>query len=97
MKVIAREQRGELVIKDIICDCCGQSCATPHGDFEFASLNAHWGYYSGRDLERWDCDLCEGCSVKVKDFIESLGGKVRVLEELPWPDQGSEELLAEWG
>jgi len=71
-----------------VCDACGQECykhadpkERPHSD-EHATFSAHWGYHSNnKDLDRWNCDLCESCAEKVKDFIEkTLGGKVRVEE-----------------
>lgn len=52
-------------IKDILCDCCGMSCKakTHHKlkEFEFATLNASWGYYSDSDGKVYRIELCEKC------------------------------------
>ena len=65
------------VLKDLKCDCCRESCFRKM-NFEYAHLVANWGYGSHRDTETWNCDLCENCAVKVKEFIENLGGKVNI-------------------
>jgi hypothetical protein len=84
--------RPEEVVVGAICDMCGQSCAHKKGhrqndpdgtDFchEYGTLSANWGYWSdGRDLTQEECHLCETCFGKVRDFIRSQGGKVRVIE-----------------
>ena len=79
MRIIKEQRVSQGVVSDIVCDCCGKSCLDDHKiNYEFAHLVAHWGYCSHRDTEAWDCDLCEECAVKVKGFIENLGGKVRI-------------------
>lgn len=60
-----------------ICDMCSREC--PHN--EYAILTAEWGYYSNnKDLTTNESHLCENCFDKVKDFIDSQGGRVRTLE-----------------
>ena len=79
MRIIKREKAEIEVLKDITCDCCGKSCKQVNSpDYEFAQIKADWGYYSQRDGDKWECDLCESCAIRVREFIESLGGKVRV-------------------
>lgn len=74
-KVIAEE------IDNVICDCCSNSCTDKATNLiESALFVAGWGYSSKRDGEKWECDLCEGCAVKIKEFIESIGGKVNIKE-----------------
>jgi len=66
---------------DVTCDCCGKSCTDKVTNLvESALFVAHWGYGSKRDGEKWECDLCEGCAAKVKEFIEGIGGKVKISE-----------------
>ncbi len=64
------------------CDVCGKSCnASEDGRYEaheHASLYAYWGYHSNKDLETHNCDLCENCYDRIREYIETLGGKVRV-------------------
>ena len=45
-------------------------------NYEMAYLQARWGYCSRKDETKWCCDICEDCADKVKQFIESIGGKV---------------------
>lgn len=73
----------EELAKDVTCDICGQSCVI--GDFEgghvsaeYATLFAHWGFFSRRDCKENQCDMCEQCFQKVVDFIQNdLKGVVR--------------------
>jgi len=68
-----------------ICDVCGMSCdkgspgSPDEGCHEWATLSATWGYFSNKDQECHECNLCESCFDKVRGFIEeTLKGKVRV-------------------
>ena len=77
------------------CDVCGKSVvveeytidnpANPdYGKKEkirnCALMHNHFGYYSKKDLENHECVMCEECYDKIRDFIKSLGGRVRVYE-----------------
>ena len=66
-------------IVDVECDICHQSCKREIG-IEYAQLSVPggWGYDSRKDGERHECDMCEDCYDKVREFIKSLGGHVRV-------------------
>jgi hypothetical protein len=77
MKVIEPITKSVEETVDIICDMCGKSCKGEM-NYEVATLEAYWGYSSKKDLDKWECHLCESCADKVKGFIESQGGKVRV-------------------
>lgn len=64
-------------VEDIICDICGKSCRDKYDmNYEYSTLSASWGYGSHKDTEQWQGDFCENCSDKIKEFIESLGGKL---------------------
>lgn len=78
--IIKTQEPGTIeVVKDVICDCCGNSCRDKEGfNYEYATFHASWGYGSTNDLDNWESHLCEVCALKVKDFIEGLGGKVRI-------------------
>ena len=66
-------------VDTVICDICGKSCKDNFNmNYEFSSLSASWGYGSHKDGSLWGGDFCEGCSDKIKDFIESLGGKLEI-------------------
>ena len=67
------------VLEDIVCDICGKSCKGGSDLYEFSKFEATWGYGSHKDTEQWGGEFCEECSDKIKGFIESLGGKLRVI------------------
>lgn len=61
------------VIKDILCNKCGNSCKKPHECMEFATLSVHWGYFSkSRDGEVHEAHLCQNCWEDItKEFKHS--------------------------
>lgn len=63
------------------CDVHGGSCLDPMGiSEEYATLHASWGCGSAKDFEDHECRICESCYNKIKAFIESLGGSIRVMD-----------------
>lgn len=61
------------------CDVCGNLCCNnEHQAYEWATLRGHWGYFSNKDQEDHECHMCESCYDKVREFIEGLGGRIRV-------------------
>ena len=63
----------EEVVEDVTCDICGGSClaySTPlenpdtgehlkdYKEFEYVSINNHWGYHSDKDWETWSAQVC---------------------------------------
>jgi hypothetical protein len=77
MIIYKKKRRTTEVLDDIVCDICGKSCYCTC-DFELATLHAVWGYGSSKDGQEWVCEMCESCSEKIKEFIESLGGVVKI-------------------
>lgn len=62
-------------ISDIICDVCSRSCLkSPEAPYsaEFASLNAEWGYWSQKDGQKCNLDMCEDCFDKIMSFVKSI-------------------------
>lgn len=64
------------VLSDVTCDVCGASCMQK-GCFDplmadFATLEASWGYCSGKDGEQYRCDICEKCFDKILAYIDSI-------------------------
>lgn len=56
------------VLDQTLCDVCGKTCTDDfYNNHENATLEALWGYNSGRDGERFEIHLCENC------FGETLG------------------------
>lgn len=84
MIIRVKQQSTIEVIKDIVCDCCGKSCRDKANiNYEYATFHAGWGFASANDLDEWESHLCEVCALKVKTFIESQGGKVRITKITP--------------
>ncbi len=82
-----RTPKQELKVTGYICDICNKSCnASQDGRYEcheHALLHANWGYHSNnRDGETHECHMCQDCYERVWEFIETLGGKVRVFDEM---------------
>lgn len=46
---------------DITCDVCCQSTRVKDYGQQFGTLQAHWGYGSEHDGERYEVHLCELC------------------------------------
>ncbi len=67
MKKIKTVSKKVEVVTDVICDSCGKSCKVyldqkkKTFNFEFMTLDAHWGYGSGKDMERQQAQICESC------------------------------------
>lgn len=53
---------------------------------DVVTLKGNFGYFSSKDLQRHNCDMCEACYDKVREFIEVvLGGKIQVHQD--WFDR----------
>lgn len=48
-------------VTDVMCDVCLCSTQVTSGALEFATLQAHWGYGTKHDGERYELHLCEDC------------------------------------
>lgn len=59
MKVIGRVESASVV--DVRCDICGTSTRMQAGGYQFGTLQAHWGYGTRHDGERYEVHLCEDC------------------------------------
>lgn len=72
-------------ILDVICDCCGKSCLVHSGvvdnksrdDFgetysayEYAKIHVNWGYFSGKDGQKWTAQICEKCIDEKFSFVK---------------------------
>lgn len=71
MRIYDRENAAELV--EIICNKCGKRIPVIKGVPQEDSLHVEksWGYFSQKDGERHDFDICEECYENwVADFKE---------------------------
>lgn len=48
-------------VTDIKCDVCNCSTRVANAGLQFASLQAHWGFGTKHDGERYELHLCEIC------------------------------------
>ena len=46
-----------------VCNCCGKNMKIQNGMLleGICSVDTTWGYFSGKDLEKHEFDLCEEC------------------------------------
>jgi len=58
-------------LDEIVCDVCGSSCKKAC-DNEYATLVAHWGYDSSKDLTSYNVHLCEDCFDKTIAFLKGI-------------------------
>ncbi len=79
MRILRDELSYTAKLVDVTCDVCGKSCRDKHDvNYEHVTLKGSWGYGSGKDGTSWECEICEDCSDKVRQFIASIGGKIIV-------------------
>ena len=48
-------------VPDVLCDVCRSSARLKSGGHQFGTLQAHWGYGSAHDGQRYELHLCEEC------------------------------------
>lgn len=48
-------------VMEVVCDVCQLSTRVTSGELQFATLQAHWGYGTKHDGERYELHLCESC------------------------------------
>ena len=59
MKIIERVEIE--AVTDVKCDVCRCSTRLITGGLQFATLQAHWGFGTQHDGERYELHLCENC------------------------------------
>ena len=60
-------------VDKILCDSCGANCTidVPVDEYEYAELNATWGYFSNQDGLQYDIQICETCFNEVIGFLKN--------------------------
>jgi hypothetical protein len=48
-------------VMGVVCDVCQLTTRVQNGGLQFATLQAHWGYGTKHDGERYELHLCENC------------------------------------
>ena len=68
MKITGRVEV-ETVI-DVVCDVCRCSTRLDTGGNQFGALQAHWGYGTAHDGERYELHLCEDCFFQTLAYLK---------------------------
>lgn len=73
------------VVDQILCDCCGQSCTIeePCKEYEYATIEATWGYFSNQDGTEYNIEICEHCFNEVLECMKKI--RKRILGPLKYP------------
>lgn len=87
----------------MMCDICGGPCFhqcdkdDPDSiSHEFATIEAHWGYYSNKDLFHDKTHVCEKCYDEIMEYIvKKMHGKPKRFTYDPWPQQRTRALRGE--
>lgn len=67
-------------LDDVKCDICDESCVKKRFEYgeihvECASVEAHWGFWSGKDTEEHSMEICESCYNWLIGLIKERGGR----------------------
>ncbi|WP_207267771.1 hypothetical protein [Pseudomonas sp. GW101-3H06] len=57
-------------VTDVVCDMCLCSTSLPGGGRQFATFQAHWGYGTKHDGERYELHLCENCFFQTLSYVK---------------------------
>lgn len=57
-------------ITDVTCDVCGRSTRMAAGSYQYGTLQAHWGYGSDHDGQRFEVHLCEHCFFQTLAYVK---------------------------
>lgn len=57
-------------ITDVTCDVCGCSTRMTAGSYQYGTLQAHWGYESSHDGQRFEVHLCEHCFFQALAYLK---------------------------
>ena len=57
-------------ITDVTCDVCGSSTRMAAGSYQYGTLQAHWGYGSDHDGQRFEVHLCEHCFFQTLAYVK---------------------------
>ncbi|NUT74145.1 hypothetical protein HNO86_03710 [Pseudomonas sp. C1C7] len=57
-------------VTDVVCDVCLRSTRVTGGGLQFATFQAHWGYGTKHDGERYELHLCETCFFQTRSYLK---------------------------
>lgn len=67
---------------NVLCDKCGSSTRSEIGNLEYASLSAHWGYGTRKDMEKHETHFCEDCYDWLLEILKAHGLTPTITEQL---------------
>ena len=68
----AMENRIEKKVYEVYCNSCGKKIETTDSTKreDYISIKKEWGYFSNKDTEHHEFDLCEACYDRITaDFV----------------------------
>ena len=68
----AMENRMEKKVYEVYCNSCGKKIETTDNTKreDYISIKKEWGYFSNKDTEHHEFDLCEACYDRITaDFV----------------------------
>ena len=68
----------EKKVYEVYCNSCGKKIETTDSTKreDYISIKKEWGYFSNKDTEHHEFDLCEACYDRITaDFVIPLTGK----------------------
>ena len=71
----AMENRMEKKVYEVYCNSCGKKIETTDSTKreDYISIKKEWGYFSNKDTEHHEFDLCEACYDRITaDFVIPL-------------------------
>lgn len=73
------------VVDEVYCDACGENCTIeePCKEYEFATIEANWGYFSNQDGSYYNIDICENCFNETIKFLKNK--RKQVLGPVKYP------------
>jgi len=75
-------------ITDVTCDVCGSSTRMAAGSYQYGTLQAHWGYGSDHDGQRFEVHLCEHCFFQTLAYVKQERRVQRLFSSEPSADNG---------
>lgn len=81
-RISMRKYKNEKLIK-VICNHCGQELSIKNGILikGACTIKIDWDYFSNKDGERHQFDLCEAC---YDDFVKSFQVPLEIMEHTEW-------------
>ena len=71
----AMENRMEKKVYEVYCNSCGKKIETTDSTKreDYISIKKEWGYFSNKDTEHHEFDLCEACYDRITaDFVITI-------------------------